>query len=1295
MSASALSKITLGRAVNPTGNSVVSSGITPLGEAVPIEDLYLVGEMGVCELSEEAGTFLPLLKRGVWQNLDGNSLATKGIVFNPLLLINPDCRIGILQTEHGPITKGYGDAQLAGIEDVTVRVEGAERQVCYIEPTLGIIILTQSIQPGSTVEVDYFYTPNPCLPMAEFNNFGYVFNQVDSSSSYAGPFPLTSVFGPEPVTPQPQWNGYTYTAFDALYSAAFNDPTSLLFNEPAHSLTIAPLRRELTPETLNFEGDVLPTSQGWEVVGSAPGAASFEEGLFLVEDLSTGTNVVDPEALFYRRDRDFTFDYIFTLNFRTKVFEYTKDGDYTGISAGWASDSLLYNISFLEVGSVRIVGMLGAGGDETNWRSYLGLEGIVTPRLEGLTSFNDRVVFPFEPGLFVGDEVFINGAVFEIASIEPQTVDPTLFDVVFTTEITSPPGAVQCFRTVDYTALTSYRVFKSENTTRVFTQGNPAPLISVTDEDLPQQEEMYDLLEENVVFFGGTSKIATSKSGWDFFRYSIQPVSASQTAPRVSTNGDFAVLPDEDPVSPWSLLDDQGSFQIVDGDFLNLEQAGRIDQGSLSYGRIEPLLTQKAKADLEARVRVDSWVGGSIPATITLADDLREVTLGLFADPAVTSTTDYATFQVTEGMIDQDANSLATEGIIAAVASSGVVVQYETSFSGTQDFASEGWDTTGFDDVVTSHVDHHQILSKPDGPFASATDTFPLVSASNVYTNYVLATRLRFDTFATDGMGRIPVLMGVDDTEFEVFVSFMDDVTLTGVVFTNKNGVVLADGLGDPLGFAFAWNDGEFHGYRLVRSLDVVSLFVDGVFLGSVTTADLQDSVATEHEVRLDLLEEEVTFAVDYFLSHSTQYATRQLGFYTGGDLNDPTSYEVVDAEFLGTFLDIRLTRNPAGKTQVFLNGAVDPVFEKQYSELPFKTSALELNTDLGYVRFGSLDPTSLAESVWDYVRYNVANDRDLQLALEHSVFNAAFPITSAEPLFDTTSEEVVLSTDTSTTLIFPSKGYNVRKVLGVSSPDGVTPYTFSFSELTQTLTLDNPQDNLRSDVLVRFLVKPPYSKQYLSKQETVLRLNEGTPPFELSQQKVLEQVEELVANANDFEDLADSEIDFTYEDGRLRISYTFAQDAFFNVLDLEQVDLGGTLQAHLSPACDDLGFRDLTLDGYADVYTVPDQAPDGFGSYDQPFYLDRATSTLDTAEDQLEPFSEADVVVSCVDFHEDAYGPVTDEALVNAPFAVLTFLGGFVLDSSGSTLDEASSLLDTLTETPVDIDYTVSVNFP
>lgn len=1297
MSANALSKITRGRVQAPTGNSVATSGFTNLGVTVPAEDPDFSGELGVCELSSEAGSFLPVLKKGVWQNLEGKSLITKGQVSDPFLLANPDCRVGIIQTQNGPITKGYGDAQLAGPEDVTVRVEGVERAVRSVEPTLGIIVLEQSIQPGSVVEVDYFYTPNPCLPIAEFNNFGYTFNKFGTFNTYSGVFGYDAVFGPPPVTPQPQEFGYTYTAFDANYSAAFNDPTSMLFNEPSNSLTIAPLERTITPSVVAFEGDGLPTEQGWKAVGSVPGAPAFEENLFLVEDISTGSDVVTPEPLVYLNDQDLTFDYIPTLNFRTKVFEYTKDGDFTGISAGWASEDYLYTMSFLEVGSVRIIGMLSNQGDETDWRNYLGLTGTVTPRTVSGSTVNDRIVMNFEPGLFAGDEVFIGGSLFTIASITPQATDPSLFDILFTTELGALTGEVQVFRVLDYTSLSSYRMFRSESgITTVFTGGNPAPFVRVNDASLPQQEEIYDILEQNIFFFGSTSKIATSKSGWDFFRYSVQPVSPLQSAARIYVQGEFNVLPDADPIAPWSLLDDQGAAQIVENEFLNIEQAGRTDQGSFTYGRIEPLLTRKARAELEARVRVDSFVGGSIPASITLSDGVKDVTLGLFAGSSTLSTVDYGTFRVTEGIPGQDPNAIATEGIIAPVTETSALFEYSAAYSGTQSFEAEGFTTTGFDALTTRFVDHHQVISKANGLFASALQTFPLISTANLFTNYVLAARLRFDSVETNFLGRAPVLLGVDDAEFEVFFSFIEDPALNGLVFTNKNGALLADLLGDPLGFAFDWNDGQFHNYRLVRSDDSVSLFADGDFLGSVTTADLQASVNTEHEVKLDLLEEETTFAIDYLTSNSTEYAERVIGLYNGsGDINDVASYDTVPVEFLGTFLKIRVTRDPSGKTQVFLNNAGLASFERQYSELPARVTAPEFNTDLGFVRFGALDPTSLSESVWDYVRYNITNEREQQLALEHSVFNAAFPVTSAEPIFDTTVEELTLTSDTSTTLIFPNKGFNVRKVLSITSADGVFPYTFTFDETTQTATLDNALPQERTDLIVRFLVKAPYSKEYLKNQDPVIRLNDGTPPFELTQERTITQIEEFISQFNDFEDVMNGDIDFTFSDGRLRISFEVNDSSFYNCLHLEKRDLQGTTDAILTPACDSLGFREIELEGYEDVYTIPDQAPDGFGGYESPFYLDRLSSTLDDPDVRLEPFSEADVTVAYADSFEDAYAGAADEALPGIPNAVLTFLGGFVLDNTDTTLDTLANELDDFTTTDVPIDYTTPVNFP
>lgn len=1191
----------------------------------------------------------------------------------------------VIQTQHAPITKGYGDAQLATADDVEVLVDGASQTVEKVEAAQGMIYLDQAVDEGSDVEVRYHYTPNPTLEFAEFNNSGFTFNQY-GNTTLESKFPFNSVFSPSLGALQPLRTGHTYTAFQRGYTSTFNDPTTLLFNEPPHAAGIPPLQRETDPQFVFFEGDAIP-SGGWEVEGDGPSVAEFEENLFVINDTSTSVNVVDSTPLFYRRDLDFTYPHVTTLNFRLKVFSYSKEGDFTGIAAGYSSEDRLYSLGFLEKNGFTFAGFLGASGDESDWKSYHGLPATLIPRTVNGSAQNDRLVFSTETPLTSGDEVLVSGDVYEVSTVSVS--DEGDYEVITTSEIASS-GVVQVFPEMEFTQLSSYRMFKDEaGVTKAYSGGSVAPFAIIEDHDLPYEEELFELLETNEIFFGSVSRKAKSRAGWDFVRYSVLPLLPVERAPRVYVELPLTDKPEAHPTQPWTLLDDQGYSALLEDEYLLLEQAGRAQSGSYTYGRIEPFLTSQNRVELEARLRVDAYAEG-MPSHITIADEQKEMTLGLFAEDVFTTPTDSATYKVSSGMAPEPvAPSLLTKGSLSPGGINPTApVDYRDSYPGVRSFSAEGW-TEDLEDITSSFVDHYHHMEKSSGTTGKVTKEvdFP----ENPVKNHLFSVRIRLNEWETSGVGRVSPRIGVDDGNSRIYFSFMVDSGTHKIAMVDGSGTILTDGLGDPLGFEYDWADKAFHTYKVVRSDDTISVFIDGVFQASFIEGQLPTSTRTESsELSLNFDSESVDLDLDYWFHHFTEYGTRRVGLYNGkGDLYDPTSYEFVEAEWLGTFLDVRVSRNPAGKTEVFLNGNSTPSFSKQYSELPQRQTRPELNTSLGYVQFGNADPQSHAESIWDFVRFSIHNVREHAHTLPHSIFNVAHPLTSPEPVYDETPEERLLETNTKEGIYLSPKGLKARKVLSVESEDKATSYTFSFNKDTNEITLDTSLEERRTPVWVRFLSSKPHGAKYLSAQTPVNQLNEGTPPFEKSLATELDTVEEFVSQFNEPDDVFNDDVDFTLTDGRLRIEYRVDDSMIYECLDLDSVDIDGE-SGLLHPMCDELGLTDITLDGYTDAYQIPEQAPNGFGQFEEEFQLDQMASLLD-GDHVMEPRSESEVTGEFSDLREETYDGAVDEALDGT----LTFIDGLLLDSTDALLDDVDDEMDDYNESGVVFDYTSPVNYP
>ncbi|MEL7343104.1 MAG: hypothetical protein AAGM67_21650, partial [Bacteroidota bacterium] len=146
-------------------------------------------------------------------------------------------------TEKGPLVKGWGDATPATKNDVEVRVNGVPVDVKEVNPYIGEITLEVPIPLApagtNTVEVDYKWFANPTFEMAGLNTPGLVLNKWDfyNGLSTTGRFPF-SVTLPDRQRIQPKQVGFRYQGFERAYTAALNDPTSLLLNQSPHAIAV-------------------------------------------------------------------------------------------------------------------------------------------------------------------------------------------------------------------------------------------------------------------------------------------------------------------------------------------------------------------------------------------------------------------------------------------------------------------------------------------------------------------------------------------------------------------------------------------------------------------------------------------------------------------------------------------------------------------------------------------------------------------------------------------------------------------------------------------------------------------------------------------------------------------------------------------------------------------------------------------------------------------------------------------------------------------------------------------------
>jgi hypothetical protein len=1029
-----------------------------------------LNELAVTDLQDAGDLGESLITMGIWANLDAKSITTLGKLAD-LDLFENFVSNGIILTSHAPLTKGYGDAQIADLEDVQVSVNGIPEDVVAMDPVLGILILSSTIAPNSTVEVSYHYTPNPTVELSRLNSPAFRLNQWQDK--VVMPFEYNTVLAPY-QRPQPVQYEYRYRAFDYPYTSVLNDPTSMLLNEPRNRLTLPKFTKENNAFSVFFEGSDHPVD--FEYVGEEPlGPAEFEDGLYVIDNMTMSQTVIDGFPKFFQKDIDTDFPHTSILNFRAQITDVTSTGVFTGIAAGYANTNSLYLTAFLDVDGFKTLGVL-ADKDETELQSYRGLSA---------NADDDVLTFSSQPAIFVGTRILIDGDTYMVTDVEDTG---TQWDITLDAPVPTS-GSVEVFVESDWEILQTYRVFKTATTVQVFAGGSVLPVISVT--DLAVAPDIFGIVDTNSLFFGSLNRQEPTRSLWGFVRFSALPDFALQQSSNIERSYGFDVLP-EDSDPPWYLTDNQGWHRTLNADFLLTQSVGQyFDGGGVTFTRLEPFLTARSILEATARLRVHSYAAGT-PAMFTVVDDKKEVTLAFFDESSE--------------FVSVGSESLITKGFWAGANSTSLQSrghltgfseipedQYVAAFGGVRLFENSGWVSTIPPSEYVFYDQYARISH--DG---SSTYTAFYEDVGATFTNYVITNRIRFEEWQTTN-DRLPVLWGNDDTERQVYLAPFDDGSQRYMGFVDESGNPVLDGMGDPITVSFEWEPDTFHQYKVIRNGDNIIVFVDGVYQGTFDISDLPASTNSDPRTVFSLLGDSILLSMDYLFSHSVRPRNRKVGVYRGqGSFLDPDSYDFIDdVEWLGTFLDIRLRRNPTGKTQIWLND--DLTFDYQYSELPDRQDRYNINAESGYVYFGSPDPNSYAEVLWDEIEYRIINQRDDQKANNNSIINRHNVIASPESVIDETPETVTLQVINPQVLDLSQVGMYADRVLAVLSPDGMTTYPFSYDFSTNLIHVVGGISD--PEVVVVFYHRAPFTEAYLENNWAFTRLNETTPPVPLRQQ--------------------------------------------------------------------------------------------------------------------------------------------------------------------------------------------------
>jgi len=359
---------------------------------------------------------------------------------------------------------------------------------------------------------------------------------------------------------------------------------------------------------------------------------------------------------------------------------------------------------------------------------------------------------------------------------------------------------------IDWNVIRSYRVMRStDGVLRVYVDGSIDEVLRVSPDDLPFLEELnapFDAIQG--VFFGSLSRPARSTSDWDFVRYLTQPTNPVQTSPSSFVDYEANVVPEMDS-KPWTPVGFHGTSTILSSDYLLLDSTSASDVTDVGllggdfhgYLRFEPLLEVSSELVVDAQVQLLTYTHGFDPNGLMFAvdDGTRLMQVCLLSDQELPK-------------ISYGGRSLPGDFTPFSWLSAGTQT---AEMAGRILRITDASTTDGlvyyFDDVAPSGSD--------DRVIAAAID-------------YMLEFRCKVVSYTLDVGGYAGAFGQVYDGTRSVGL-LLEEVLGIKYVSLHSDGSVLVR-------FAFNWDDGAFHTYRFRKSTsgDLVSLFVDGTFTGSL-----------------------------------------------------------------------------------------------------------------------------------------------------------------------------------------------------------------------------------------------------------------------------------------------------------------------------------------------------------------------------------------------------------------------------------------------------------------------------
>jgi hypothetical protein len=512
--------------------------------------------------------------------------------------------------------------------DVVVRVNGTPVDAEAVFGMLGAVVLPLKPTPTDTVAIDYDFLNNPPARFLRLNSPEFVLNQDKNNGMMGFPshrYRARSYLIDPGNTPDftsavsPYKAGWKYKACERQYTAASNDPATLLLNSPFKRIKYPVLRTFVKETTISYDPVALPqdASDPWNLEGE--GQFYLSSGLLTITDNDV-QNTLDSKPPFFTHTSDIITDSIVSAAFRARVDESQLDGVFTGVGFGVSDGFDVILVGFVKTEATNLSSSIAIANDiKAKFNLHLveptvhgtddlsDVIGIVDARdLSSLIILLNALKLKFNTHVLKADPTFVSVDVHkdfdtnEILSDDAENldtsltlanelrskidahrtstgihfVDDTFNEIPLTMQvgILTNSGAYEFQDSwesgaVNWTVLRTYRVHRdSDGNASLYMSGDVDPLATVSKADLPSISDFggkFDPVQQ--VFFGSISREATSVSTWNLIRANISPVNSNLLEDNKSVAFDGSTTPELDLISPWVTLGHGGTERTYPG----------------------------------------------------------------------------------------------------------------------------------------------------------------------------------------------------------------------------------------------------------------------------------------------------------------------------------------------------------------------------------------------------------------------------------------------------------------------------------------------------------------------------------------------------------------------------------------------------------------------------------------------------------------------------------------------------------------------------------------------------------